>query len=90
MIIDEQNNEQNVIFTDEQIEQWKKESKIKNLTVRLNQLSQDFTQHSLGAIFDDIEERKAEFIKLHNELRVLIGKEPREYNIEKEQVKNGI
>ena len=81
VIIDEQNNEQNVTFTDEQIEQWKKESKIKNLTVRLNQLSQDFTQHSLVAIFDDIEERKAEFIKLHNELRVLMGKEPREYNI---------
>lgn len=88
MFIDKQNNEQNVVFTDEQIKQWKKESEIKNLNVKLNKLSQDFTQFSLGAVFDDIEERKAEFIKLHNELRVLMGKEPREYSTGKDNGTN--
>ena len=47
---------------------------------RLSQLSQDFVQAMAGAYFEDLEERKAEFQTLHNELRVLEGKEPREYN----------
>lgn len=46
---------------------------------RLEELSQDFIQEFLGAVFDDIEERKQEFQKLHNELRTLLGKESREY-----------
>ena len=46
---------------------------------RLNELSHDFVQAQLGARFDDLEERKAEFISLHNELRELLGKEPRIY-----------
>ena len=50
------------------------------ITVRLNQLSQDFVQAMAGAYFENLEERKAEFQTLHNELRVLEGKEPREYN----------
>lgn len=50
---------------------------------RLNQLSQDFVQAQLGAEFEDMEERKAEFIKLHNELRALEGKEPRYYKTDK-------
>lgn len=47
---------------------------------RLNQLSQDIVQAMAGAYFEDLEDRKAEFQTLHNELRVLEGKEPREYN----------
>lgn len=47
---------------------------------RLNQLSQDLVQAMAGAYFEDLEERKAEFQTLHNELRALEGKEPREYN----------
>ena len=36
-------------------------------------------QADLGAVFDDLEARKSEFISLHNELRTLLGKEQREY-----------
>ena len=32
-----------------------------------------------GAVIDDFEERKLEFQELHNELRVLEGKEERVY-----------
>lgn len=46
---------------------------------RLNQLTQDFIQALCGAVIDDIEERKQQFQTLHNELRVLLGKEPRIY-----------
>ena len=49
------------------------------IQTRLNELSQDFVQVLAGAEFDDIEERKAEFQRLHNELRGLLGKEPRIY-----------
>lgn len=46
---------------------------------RLNELSQDFIQSSLGAVFEDLDERKSEFVSLHNELRVLLGKDERVY-----------
>ena len=52
---------------------------IEKKQIRLNELTQDFIQASLGAVFDDIEERKREFRTLHNELRVFQGKKPREY-----------
>ena len=58
------------------IEKEKREEKIKS---RLNNLTEDFIQVLCGAVFEDIEERKQEFRTLHNELRVLIGKEPRIY-----------
>ena len=50
------------------------------IKTRLSKLSQDFVQILVGAEFTDIEERRAEFISLHNELRALEGKEPREYS----------
>lgn len=56
------------------------ERQILNIQIRLEHLSQDFIQAQLGAEFEDLEERKAEFKTLHNELRVLLGKEPRNYN----------
>ena len=49
------------------------------ITTRLNQLSQDFVQAMVGAEFGDLESRKEEFKSLHNELRVLLGKELRNY-----------
>ena len=63
--------------------------RINEIKPRLEQLSQDLIQAQAGAVFEDLEERKAEFQVLHNELRVLLGKEPREYVEQcKEQVKN--
>ncbi len=63
----------------ESIENSKKLRKIINIQSRLNELSQDFVQASLGAEFTDLEERKTEFKTLHNELRTLLGKGPRVY-----------
>jgi hypothetical protein len=54
--------------------------RIAEITLRLEKLDQDFRQVDLGAIIPDIAERKAEFITLHNELRSLLGKPPREYD----------
>ena len=55
-----------------------KEEKIAEIQTRLDQLSQDIVQDMAGEVVPDIEERKAEFIELHNKLRVLLGKEERE------------
>lgn len=49
------------------------------IQARLNELSQDFIQASIGAIIVDLEDRKTEFKTLHNELRTLLEKEPRQY-----------
>lgn len=59
----------------------KEQNEIRRLQIqeRLSQLSQDFVQAMAGAYFEDFETRKAEFQTLHNELRVLEGKEPRVY-----------
>ena len=54
-------------------------NRIKEIKTRLEQLSQDFVQLLVGAEFEDLEERKKEFQFLHNELRELLGKEPRIY-----------
>ena len=56
-----------------------KQNRIYEIQARLNQLSQDFVQADLGAVFDDLEARKSEFKTLHNELRELQGKDKREY-----------
>ena len=55
------------------------ENRIAQIKPRLEQLSQDLIQAQAGAVFADLEERKAEFQELHNELRILLGKEPRKY-----------
>lgn len=60
-------------FSQEQL----KEQKISELKQRLSQLSEDLIQSTAGEIIDDIDSRKAEFVKLHNELRVLLGKSER-------------
>ena len=48
------------------------------IKARLHSLSEDMIQHEAGEIVPNYEERKAEFIRLHNELRVLEGKTPRQ------------
>ena len=45
---------------------------------RLEELTKDFAQVEAGLQIDDIEERRAEFRTLLNEVRVLQGKEPRQ------------
>ena len=45
---------------------------------RLDALSKDIVQALAGELVPDLEDRKAEFIRLHNALRELEGKEPRE------------
>lgn len=57
----------------------KKSKRILEIKKRLNELNQDFIQVMCGAVIDDFEERKLEFQELHNELRVLEGKEERVY-----------
>jgi hypothetical protein len=64
-----------VPFTEEELTQ----KEIYEIEVRLNQLTQDFIQMQCGAVFEDADERVAEFQAKHNRLRYLKGKEPREY-----------
>lgn len=56
-----------------------KQIKLAELQKRLNELSEDIIQIQCGAIFEDKEDRIAEFRDVHNELRGLLGKEPRIY-----------
>ena len=65
-----------VPFTEEQLKQQQINTKINRLT----ELTKDFAQVQAGLIITDIEERKAEFRTLLNEVRVLQGKQPREIN----------
>lgn len=65
-----------VPFTEAELEA-KRANEIK---IRLAELSEDFVQVWAGAVIDDIEDRKREFVKLHNELRGILGKAPRFYN----------
>ena len=65
----------------EEIDQEKEEiqQRIVYIRSRLNELTEDFIQSSLGAVFEDLEARKTEFKTLHNELRTLLGKDERVY-----------
>lgn len=51
------------------------------IKARLNELDQDIIQHEAGEIVPNYPERLAEFRTLHNELRALEGKEPRQEQI---------
>lgn len=53
------------------------EHKISEKKARLDELTKDFAQVDAGLEIADIEERRAEFRKLLNEVRALQGKEPR-------------
>lgn len=52
--------------------------KKEELKEKLNRLSEDMIQAFIGEQIPNIEEKKKQFVKLHNELRVLEGKEKRE------------
>ena len=70
----------NVVAVDHEVTQEElDEREIYELEVRLNQLTQDFIQIQCGAVFEDADERIAEFQEKHNRLRYLKGKEPRVY-----------
>lgn len=51
--------------------------RIAEIQARLTELDHDIVQDIVGEIVPNIEERKIEFIALHNELRTLLGKEQR-------------
>lgn len=55
------------------------QQRIDEINKRLTSLTQDFIQVQLGAIFEDLEERKEEFKTIHNELRELQNKKKRLY-----------
>lgn len=54
-----------------------KAQKVWEIKQRLNELDEDIVQDIAGEVVPEIDLRKAEFIELHNELRTLLGKEPR-------------
>lgn len=56
-----------------------KQIRIPKIQLRLDELNKDFIQKMLGAVIPNIDEKEAEFVSLHNELRELQGKEPRIY-----------
>lgn len=89
LIIDIKTNEKTVVektLTEQEIVDFhKSKTEIDNnkrkleISARLNELSQDLIQAQAGAVFEDLDERKAEFQTLHNELRILTGKPARQY-----------
>lgn len=53
--------------------------KINQNIKRMDELSKDFIQYIIGATVPDLDIKKQEFVRLHNEVRNLQGKEPRIY-----------
>ena len=68
--------------TQEELDMTKKEQRKAEIKTRLNQLSEDIVQHQAGEIVPDYPSRLEEFRNLHNELRQLEGKEPRQKQIQ--------
>ena len=80
LVFEEETKTQEYLKAKQEFENEKiKQNRIAEIKARLEELSQDFVQVQCGAVFEDIDERISEFQTLHNELRVLLGKEPREY-----------
>ncbi len=48
---------------------------------RLTSISEDLIQDLVGEIVDDLQTKKIEFINLHNELRMLLGKQPKQLKL---------
>lgn len=65
--------------TKKELAERQKQARIAEIKSELINLSQDLIQAEIGAVFDDLEQRKENFKTLHNELRELLGKEPRLY-----------
>lgn len=95
LIFEEETKTQEYLKAEQEFEKEKiKQKRIAEIKQRLDELNKDFIQSMLGADFgtkilengteiDVFEAKKTEFILLHNELRELEGKEPREYVKEK-------
>lgn len=56
-----------------------KQERIIKLKEKLKELSYDFIQAQAGAVIPDIEAKTIAFKEYHNELRELLGKNPRLY-----------
>lgn len=67
-----------VISSNPKVAEKEKQKRIEEIQARLIELDQDIVQDLVGEVVPNIEERKAEFVTLHNELRTLLGKEQRE------------
>lgn len=68
-----------IIEDDRQMDtsEYDKQKSIVEKQKRLAELTKDFAQVEAGLIIDELDERKAEFRTLLNEVRVLQGKQPR-------------
>ena len=68
-----------IIEDDRQMDtsEYNKQKSIMEKQKRLAELTKDFAQVEAGLIIDELDERKAEFRTLLNEVRVLQGKQPR-------------
>lgn len=62
-----------ILYTEDEL----KTIHMSELKYRLTKITEDIIQYSAGEQVQDIEKRKAEFVELHNELRILEGKAPR-------------
>ena len=58
-------------------ELFRQKAKMAALKKRLTMISEDFAQVQAGLVIPNIEQKRAEFIALHDELRNLEGKQPR-------------
>jgi hypothetical protein len=54
-----------------------KQNRIDEIKQRLTAISEDIIQDQVGEFVIDLSTKKQEFITLHNELRSLLGKQPR-------------
>jgi hypothetical protein len=80
-IIERELTEQEIAEIKKNKAEFEKQNRIAEITTRLDALDKDFRQADLGAVIEDLDERKAEFITLHNELRTLQGKPLRVYEV---------
>jgi ferritin-like protein len=71
----EQDAEKTWLVEDEQI---KKGREIEELQSRLDDLHKDLVQDLAGEVVPNLKERKKEFVVVHNRIRELQGKLPRE------------
>ncbi|MEG1806432.1 MAG: hypothetical protein RR327_08605, partial [Clostridia bacterium] len=65
-------------YSAEKLQEMANDKTITKNKARMTQLSQDFVQATIGEIVPNLADKKAEFIRLHNEVRVIEGKAPRE------------
>ena len=80
LIFEEKTQTQEYLIAKQEFENnQNKEKEILQIKKQLEKYSEDFIQESIGAVIPNIENKKIEFINLHNRLRTLEGKESRVY-----------